>query len=468
MCGVLGIFGEISLGQSKILLQMLTHRGQDASGIAWFNKNDSKTEISKSDSYPDLLEVKEEELVLGLVGATRYPTFGTRTNESNLDKFAQPFSNKTKYGKLVIVHNGNITNIPSLSNKQFESDTDFIVEFLGSQIDICKGELDKAVTDFMDQVDGSYSIIGLLGNTAFAFRDPKGIRPLTIGKNEKITVVASESVVHQNMKINKFEDVTPGELIVFSTNEWNRYQLKNKDHAHCMFEYVYFANPCSLIEERLVYDSRLKLGKELGARIKEDNLEIDYIVPVPDTSRPASQGLSEYLNIPVREAIIKNRYLHRTFIMKSEKERTRIAKRKYLYTSSFIKGKNILVVDDSIVRGLTSQRIIKDLRLHGANKIYFAVTCPAIRFACYYGIDFPTDEELIASGHTIEEIKKILDVDGIYYQSIESLRNSIGLTDLCTACLSGSYPTSFAEEIRIKYLNGELKGRSHYEEMKNG
>jgi amidophosphoribosyltransferase len=193
---------------------------------------------------------------------------------------------------------------------------------------------------------------------------------------------------------------------------------------------------------------------------------IDYIIPVPDTSRPASQGLSEILKIPVREAIIKNRYLQRTFIMKSEEERTRVAKRKYLYTSKYIKGKNILVVDDSIVRGLTSKKIVQDLRELGANKIYIALTCPAIRFACYYGIDFPTDEELIASGNTVEDIKEILDVDQIYYQSIDSLKKSIGLSDICTACLSGSYPTPFAQEIRIKYLNGELNGRSHYEEPK--
>jgi len=152
--------------------------------------------------------------------------------------------------------------------------------------------------------------------------------------------------------------------------------------------------------------------------------------------------------------------------MKNEEERTRVAKRKYLYTSKYIKGKNILVVDDSIVRGLTSKKIIQDLRELGANKIYIALTCPAIRFACYYGIDFPTDEELIASGNTVEEIKEILNVDQIYYQSIDSLKKSIGLSDICTACLSGSYPTPFAQEIRIKYLNGELNSRSHYEELK--
>jgi amidophosphoribosyltransferase len=465
MCGVLGIFGSIKLGQGKILLQMLTHRGQDASGLAWLKEPESKIIVSKSNTYPDLLSVDEETEVFLLIGSTRYPTFGSRINESNVEKYAQPFVYKTKEGPIALVHNGNITNIPHLSEKKYESDAEFIVEFLGQMINKNKGDLKNAVQEFMTQVDGSYSIVGIYKNQIFAFRDPKGIRPLVVSNEKEVSVFASESVVLQNIGISNFEDVKPGELIIFSQTKNDSFLLVEKDHAHCMFEYVYFANPCSYIEKQLVYDTRLNLGRELGYRIHQDNMDIDFIVPVPDTSRPASQGLSEILQIPVREAIIKNRYLHRTFIMKSEKERSRIAKRKYLYISNFIKGKNILVVDDSIVRGLTSQKIVRDLRKYGANKIYFAVTCPAIRFACYYGIDFPTDNELIASGNTVKDIEEILDVDKLYYQNIESLKKSIGSVNLCTACLSGSYPTSFAEEIRIKYLNGELSGRSHYEEV---
>ena len=464
MCGILAIKGKSTLKQGKILLQMLTHRGQDASGLAWLEDN-SKIGISKKDSYPDLLELVEEKKVDYVLGATRYPTFGTRTDSSNIEVYAQPFVYPTSYGDLVIVHNGNITNTSILSNKNFESDSDFIVEFLGNLIEKSHGNIRDAVLEFMGKVDGSYSIIGVLNEEIFSFRDPRGIRPLVIGNNEKITVVASESVVLHNMHIENIDTIKPGEIVFFSNNKWKREKLVKHDHAHCMFEYVYFANPCSIIEERLVYDVRLQLGRELGERIQEDNLNIDYIIPVPDTSRPASQGLSEILEIPVREAIIKNRYLQRTFIMKSEEERTRVAKRKYLYISKYIKGKNILVVDDSIVRGLTSKKIVQDLRDLGANRIFFALTCPAIRFACYYGIDFPTDEELIASGNKVEEIRDILNVDQIYYQSIDSLKKSIGLSDICTACLSGSYPTPYAQEIRIKYLNGELKGRSHYEEL---
>ena len=465
MCGVLAIRGSTTLGQGKFLLQMLTHRGQDASGIAWIEEKTKNIKVIKRDSYPDLLNLDETIDTSLLIGSTRYPTFGTRTDSTNIEEYAQPFTFKTKYGKLAIVHNGNITNIRNIITKEYESDTKFIVEFLGSCLNETQGNVYESVKLFMERVDGSYSIIGTLDDTQFSFRDPRGIRPLVIGRNENITVISSESVVLQNLCIENIRDIQPGELIVFKEQEIQSFQILVKDHAHCMFEYVYFANPCSIIEERLVYDVRLDLGKELGSRIKENNLDIDYIVPVPDTSRPASQGLSEVLNLPVREAIIKNRYLQRTFIMKSEQERTKVAKSKYLYTAKYIKNRNILVVDDSIVRGLTSQKIVKDLRKLGANKIYFAVTCPAIRFACYYGIDFPTDEELIASGQSLEKIKDVLDVDGVFYQSIDSLKTAIGFSDLCIACLSGSYPTPYAQEIRIKYLNGELKGRSHYEEV---
>ncbi|MHA1224195.1 MAG: amidophosphoribosyltransferase [Candidatus Heimdallarchaeaceae archaeon] len=464
MCGVLGILGPITLGQGKVLLQMLTHRGQDASGIAWIERTNNQLKISKKNTYPDLLDLDEEKEVRILIGSTRYPTFGNRSNSVDIKYYAQPFYCKTNYGKLTLVHNGNITNIPILTEKNYESDSNFIVEFLGKQIDEQKGNLELAVQVFMKKIDGSYSIIGIFNGNIFAFRDPRGIRPLIIGQNKQLTIISSESVVLQNMKLETFTSINPGELVLVG-NDVKRIQISTKDHAYCMFEFVYFANPCSVIEEKLVYNVRLQLGKELGYRIKQDKLEVDYVVPVPDTSRPASQGLSEILGIPVREAIIKNRYLHRTFIMKSKKERYDIAKRKYLYIRKYIEGKNLLVVDDSVVRGLTSQKIVKDLRELGAKRIHLALTCPAIRFACYYGIDFPSDDELIASGHTLEQIKKILNVDTLYYQSIDSLKKSIGFSNLCLACLSGSYPTEFAQEIRIKYFNGELKERSHYEEV---
>ncbi|MHA2309777.1 MAG: hypothetical protein ACXABJ_10905, partial [Candidatus Heimdallarchaeaceae archaeon] len=200
--------------------------------------------------------------------------------------FAQPFVCSTDYGSLVIVHNGNITNTLNLSEKNYESDSDFIVEFLGNLINEFRGDIKAAVLKFVEKVDGSYSIIGMLNDEIFSFRDPRGIRPLVIGSNGKITVVASESVVLQNMRIEDIDTIKPGELVFFSNNKWKREILSSHDHAHCMFEYVYFANPCSIIENKLVYDVRLQLGRELGNRIKNETMIIDYIIPVPDTSRP--------------------------------------------------------------------------------------------------------------------------------------------------------------------------------------
>ncbi|MHA1685486.1 MAG: amidophosphoribosyltransferase [Candidatus Heimdallarchaeaceae archaeon] len=466
MCGVLGIQGTTSLEQGKILLQMLTHRGQDASGIAWINGSTTKPKFAKIAGYADLLKVPQENCNI-LIGSTRYPTFGTRTDSENLNHYAQPFSYKTKYGHLTIVHNGNITNISVLTQKRYESDAEFLVEILGKKIEEAEGELVRAVDMLMKEVDGSYSIVGIFKDILFAFRDPRGLRPLVIGTKNKMTVIASESIVLQNMGIMEFQDVEPGELIIVDGINLKKKKIRNNDHAHCMFEYVYFANPCSIMENSLVYSVRVRLGEILGKRIEEKNWEIDYIVPVPDTSRPATQGLAEQLQKPVREAIIKNRYLQRTFIMKSKKERVNAAKRKYLYIPEYIKGKNLLVVDDSIVRGLTSKKIIQDLRALGARKIFLAITCPPIRFPCYYGIDFPSDTELIATGHTLKEIKEILDVDDIVYQKLDGLREAIGLNDLCIACLSGSYPTPFAAELRLRYMNGELQNHSHYEGGQN-
>lgn len=462
MCGVLGIHGKTSLEQAKILLQMLTHRGQDASGIAWLEDSTAKLKLTKVAGYADLLKVPNTNSKI-LIGSTRYPTFGTRTNADNLSHYAQPFVYKIKYGNLAITHNGNITNVSALTDKKYESDAEFIVERLGEEIDAAQGDLKLAVKRFMEKIDGSYSIVGIYNNVIFAFRDPRGLRPLVIGQKDNLTVIASESIVLQNMGITEFMDIEPGEIIIVNDKNIEHTKLRSNDHAHCMFEYVYFANPCSIMENSLVYSVRLRLGENIAKRIKEAGWKFDYIVPVPDTSRPATQGLAEQLGVPVREAIIKNRYLQRTFIMKSKNERVKAAKRKYLYIPEYIKDKNLLVVDDSIVRGLTSKKIVQDLRELGAKTIYLAITCPPIRFPCYYGIDFPSDKELIAAGHTLKEIQEILGVDGIIYQKLEGLKQAIGLDDLCIACLSGSYPTPFAAELRLQYLNGELQSASHYE-----
>ena len=250
--------------------------------------------------------------------------------------------------------------------------------------------------------------------------------------------------------------------------------VTDKPTKHCMFEYVYFANPASVINSRSIYVSRLELGLELAKQLENKGLtrkDFDSIVPVPDTSRIAAQSLSEALGLPVREAIIKNRYMQRTFIIGEYKKRDTVAAQKYLFLQQQIQGKRLLVVDDSIVRGFTSKRIVDRLFELGAKEVHLAISCPPIRYPCYYGVDFPNDQELIAHNRTVVEIKEFLGVTSLTYLDVDNLKRAIGSDTLCDACITGLYPTEFASSIRVQVQNGELRGRySHYEtsETTNG
>ena len=335
----------------------------------------------------------------------------------------------------------------------------------------------KAVSEFMEKIDGSYAISGVYRDQFFAFRDPYGIRPLTFGFNEHIAASSSESYVLEFLGIHEWTDVKPGEIVIVkklvprngkSFHVIKQQLAKKNRKAHCMFEWVYFANPCSEIDGLSVYEARLNLGKALAQQIKEKQDEYDYVVPVPDTSKVAATSLAEELKIPFREAIIKNRSLLRTFIIPDEEKRKNAANLKYLFVKKLIKGKKLLVVDDSIVRGLTSKRIVKKLKELGAEKIGFAITSPPQRYPCYYGIDFPKETELIAHNKTIEQIKEELGVDAIYYQTVQSLEASLKPNMLCTACITGKYPTKHAIEIR-QLINQQLipVESSHYEQASN-
>ncbi len=233
--------------------------------------------------------------------------------------------------------------------------------------------------------------------------------------------------------------------------------IQSKEPRHCMFEYVYFANPGSIIDGLSVYKARQELGKQLARSIKALNLDIDYIIPVPDTSRIAAQAISEALGIPLREAIIKNRTIMRTFIMPDPKEREQTALMKYQFIREFIEGKTIVIVDDSIVRGLTSKRIISQLRSIGAKTIIFTSSCPPQRYSCYFGVDFPTRPELIAYNRTEEEIKKEIDADYLVYQKLTGLYTALsGVKGLCDACITGNYPTKYSQRISEMVDQGRI------------
>ncbi len=449
MCGVLGIMGLTNLTRAADLLLLLTHRGQDASGLAWTENGTIKS--AKAIGSPARIKVPSLSSPL-ILGSTRYPTSGKRVvSESDFETFVGPFIRKN----LALSHNGNITNMKFLSGKNYDCDSEFLTDLLEDYLNECNDDLPSAIRKLSSAVDGAYSLVGIHNNRLFAYRDSRGFKPLVFGRTTEHVIVASESEVLDMADLKLSRDVYPGELLIFNGMNMESYSIRqNETHTHCFFEFVYFAHPSAIIENQLVYDVRFRLGRALASNYVRMRLDPpDYVVPVPDTSRPAAQALAEALNVPMREIILKNRYLGRTFIARDQDERDNLAKNKYIYLEDKIRGKSILVVDDSIVRGTTARMIVSDLRARGASKVYFAVTCPPQSHPCYYGIDISTDKELIASESGLNEIAQYINADALIYQDLNGLINAIGITDLCLACLDGEYPTEHARYIREQIQN---------------
>jgi len=461
MCGVLGIIGEHSLTSARSLLLLLHHRGQDAAGLLWSDKDGMS--LAKSLGSPERIVVPDKTSTM-ILGSTRYPTCGRElSSEEELDSMVGPFSD----GGLALTHNGNITNMQTLSSKSYECDAEFILDRLADKLEQTGGDIVEAFRMLEHDIDGAYSLVGTYEGKLFAYRDPRGFKPLVFGRSESITIVASESIVLDMAGVKVTRDVYPGELILFGSDGSVESYAISQDcqHSHCFFEYVYFAHPASRIENQLVYDVRFRLGRSLADLFKNMDLESpDYVVPVPDTSRPAAQALAEELGIPMREIILKNRYLGRTFIARTQRQRDKMAREKYIYLEDKIRGKCLLIVDDSVVRGTTAKMIVADLRKRGARKIYFAVTSPPQKHPCYYGIDISTSRELIASEADVEETREFIGADTLIYQDMNGLENAIGLRDNCLACLNGQYPTPHAREIRKAIAErGETEGIRNYE-----
>jgi amidophosphoribosyltransferase len=339
----------------------------------------------------------------------------------------------------------------TVSETSYDCDSEFLANRLSVHLNKNGGDLPEAFRTLDAEVDGAYSLSGIYQGKLFAYRDHHGFKPLVYGRTKQKTIVASESTVLDMAGVPLERDVYPGELLIFDQNgSLESYSIsQNSTHSHCFFEWIYFAHPAAKMENQLVYDVRFRLGRALAQTFLRMNLGTpDYVVPVPDTSRPAAQAMAETLSVPMREIILKNRYLGRTFIVRSQEERNSMAKSKYIYLDDKITSKTILVVDDSIVRGTTAKMIVKDLKKKGAGKVYFAATCPPQTHPCYYGIDIATDSELIASTADIESIREFIEADALIYQEQHTVENAIGLKDLCLACLDGNYPTEHARTIR--------------------
>lgn len=488
MCGVVGIIGPEEAAKEVFLgLFTLQHRGQDAAGILSYDESEGPGFHLYKDN--GLVEsVFNEDIVNRLpgkmaIGHTRYSTVGKSDNKQDV----QPLVLNYPYG-IGMAHNGNLVNYYQLVEKLrrerrrmpgTNSDLEVIENLFADALldqgsgneDVLRFEqIEKAVHTVMKEAVGGYSVVAMIaGQGMFAFRDPKGIRPLILGKRETMVknkngemvkkpayCVTSEMILLSFLGYEVVGDLEPAEL-VFVDNEGNLQRKVLPFHqtpAPCMFEWVYFAGAESILEKRPVYTARLELGKGLARKIKpflnSGVMKPDIVVPVPETSRIAAIALAEELGLPYREVLIKNRYIQRSFILNTPEKRTKAVDLKLNPVKSEIEGKNVLLVDDSIVRGTTSKRLVDLVRRAGAKEVYFVSTCSPIRHPCYYGIDFPNPDELIATGRDENQIAQALNADKVIYLEQEKLKEAIGLKDLCMACLDGKYPTDISAGLAFR------------------
>jgi len=467
MCGILGIIGNQEVAQDLYDgLTILQHRGQDAAGIVTF---DGHSFHQKKDVglVKEIFNVNNMSRLKGYtgIGHVRYPTIGGVGVEN-----AQPFHFTMPYG-ITMAQNGNCYNFYDLKEEVYKED----LCQMGSECDVeailhifrsslfkqamrNKNAFDlkhiwKAIRRVFLRVKGGYSIVGYIGNKGMiAFRDPHGIRPLIMGKKSHSgkpdeIIFSSESVVLDILGFEIIGDLEAGEMVfVDEDRNVHRKIILQKSFRPCIFEHVYLARPDSMIDNISVHKARMRMGELLGKKVKKAKLDIDVVMPVPDSSREAALGASRILKKPYREGLIKNRYIGRTFIMPGQEIRKKSIRYKLNPIKLEVKDKNVLLIDDSIVRGNTSAAIIEMIKKAGAKKVYFASASPPLRFPCYYGIDMPTREEFIANKLTNEEIRKKLGADALFYQDIEDLKKSVKVGNKkikrhCMACMDGEYPT---------------------------
>ncbi len=468
MCGIVGIVSSEPANQQVYdSLLLLQHRGQDSTGIATaegrtFHMVKARGQVREAFRTRDMRALPGN---MGL-GHVRYATKGTAANEQE----AQPFYVNAPYG-IVLVHNGNLTNTRELTEELFHidrrhlntsSDTELLVNVLAHELqeqvtglDLDPDQIFAAVERVHERVEGSYATIAMIpGYGLLAFRDPFGIRPLVLGKRARGFVgddwiVASESLVLESGGYELVRDVAPGEAVFIALDGemTSRQCAKNPSLVPCSFEYVYLARPDSIMNGISVYDARLRLGNRLADTIAEytPRGDIDVVMPIPDSSRPAAMQVAQKLGIEYREGFYKNRYIGRTFIMPGQAERKKSVKQKLNAMGSEFRGKNILIVDDSIVRGTTSKEIVQMAREAGANKVTFTSAAPPVRFPHVYGINMPSRQELVGHNRKIPEINRELGSDYLIYQEVADMQAAIlegsNLTALEMSCFTGDYIT---------------------------
>ena len=457
-CGVVGIYGaENAAALSYFALTSLQHRGQESAGIAV--SDGKKIKLHKDMGLvSDVFEQDHFEKLEGniAVGHVRYATAGGRTIEN-----AQPFLNSFKLGSIALSHNGQLVNHAKIremledygSTFSSTSDSEVILKLivrkfvenggkLGSQVEHDNDLFVTAVVQAVKEIKGSFALCIMTENLLIGVRDPNGIRPLCLGKVKDGYILASESCAIDAVNGEYIRDVEPGEIVVITKEGLRSIKYTEVAKKTCIFEYVYFARPDSVIDGIAVQEARYKMGEVLA---KESPVEADVVIGVPDSGLGAAQGYARASGVPYGMGIIKNKYIGRTFIAPTQKERENMVFVKLNAIRSDLEGKRVIVIDDSIVRGTTSRRLVQILRRAGAKEVHFRVSSPPVKFPCYLGIDTPSKNELISSTHELEEIRKEIGADSLAFISlegmIEALRSCKPEADgFCKGCFSGEYP----------------------------
>ncbi|OOZ36612.1 amidophosphoribosyltransferase [Solemya velesiana gill symbiont] len=490
MCGIVGIFGHSPVNQGLYdALLVLQHRGQDAAGIVTLEGN--KLHLRKDNGLArDVFRTRHMIDLRGEmgIGHVRYPTAGSSSSAE-----AQPFYVNSPFG-ITLAHNGNLTNADELKLDLYREDLRHInttsdseillnifaheLHFLG-KLRINEQDVFKAVAAVHRRCRGGYAAIAMInGYGMLGFRDPNGIRPVVFGKRESDQgteyMIASESVALDSQDFELVRDLDPGEVVFIDMQgKLHTFQCAaNTQHSPCIFEFVYFARPDSIIDDIFVHKARSRMGSKLAAKIQRiwPDHDIDVVIPIPDTSRTAALALANSLEIKYAEGFIKNRYIGRTFIMPGQQVRKKSVKQKLNPIDSEFKGKNVLLVDDSIVRGTTSQQIVEMARDAGANKVYFASAAPPVRYPNVYGIDMPSASELVAHGRTEQEVQEIIGADHLFFQDLDDLiaavkkKGKSSVESFDTSVFDGVYVTGdvsdqYLEQLELLRSDSAKKGR---------
>ena len=457
-CGVFGIFGHPEAANLTYLgLYALQHRGQESAGIA--TGDGEKMRVSRAMGHvADAFTGNNLEGLPGhlAIGHTRYST----TGESKLQN-AQPMLIDCAHGQIAIAHNGNIVNAGELRDElvrngsifQTSSDTEVALHLFARSRAV---SVEDALIESIAQLSGAFSFAFLTKNRLIAARDPHGFRPLALGQLGDAWIVCSETCALDLIGATYVRDIEPGEVLVISDGGLRSYHpFPPAPLAHCVFEHVYFARPDSYVFGRSVNDVRTSFGRHLAI---ESHLPADVVVPIPDSGVCAAIGYADQARLPLRMGLIRNHYIGRTFIQPQQSIRHFNVRVKLNPVRSILEGKRVILVDDSIVRGTTSRKIVKMVRAAGAREVHLRISCPPTISPCFYGVDTPSRAELIGATHTIEEIRKYVEADSLSYLSLEGLKNAVGgeQSSYCTSCYTGTYPVAFPRN-QEAYLQLALK-----------